>query len=68
MLVYLCVGGENGNVDSELIKKRSPILHKYLNDKMLELQALYALQALVHRRDHPQGQYANDMCCRIYWQ
>ena len=38
------------------ITKRSILLQKYLeNNVVLELQALYALQALVDKLDHPRG-------------
>jgi translation initiation factor 4G len=46
--------GTQCRVDEEKVKKRLVLLLKYLDHKeTLELQALYALQALVHRLEHP---------------
>lgn len=43
-------------MDSNVIKKRGPLLQRYMDhDPLLELQALYALQALVHKLEHPAG-------------
>lgn len=43
-------------VDSKELKKRCLLLQRYLDHKLeLELQALYALQAVVHAKDHPAG-------------
>ena len=43
-------------VSEEDIKKRVPILQRYLDHQAeLELQALYALQELVHGLEHPSG-------------
>jgi translation initiation factor 4G len=49
---------ENGEVKlvEGKIPERSILLQKYLDHKgELELQALYALQSLVHKLDHPKG-------------
>ncbi|XP_060749605.1 eukaryotic translation initiation factor 4 gamma 3 isoform X5 [Tachysurus vachellii] len=41
-------------VDTAIIQKRMPVLHKYLNsDTERQLQALYALQALIVNLDQP---------------
>ncbi|XP_030624145.1 eukaryotic translation initiation factor 4 gamma 3 isoform X1 [Chanos chanos] len=41
-------------VDTAIIQKRLPVLHKYLNsDTERQLQALYALQALIVKLDQP---------------
>ncbi|KAI4881286.1 hypothetical protein NFI96_032553 [Prochilodus magdalenae] len=41
-------------VDTTIIQKRLPVLHKYLNsDTERQLQALYALQALIVKLDQP---------------
>lgn len=52
------VGEETGDIKmrAEAITSRSILLQKYLDHNgELELQALYALQALVHKLDHPAG-------------
>lgn len=40
-------------VDSEQFKKRAKVLQKYLKDEQKELQALYALQALMVQMEQP---------------
>lgn len=40
-------------VDSEQIKRRAKLLQKYLKDEQKELQALYALQALMLQMEQP---------------
>lgn len=46
--------GENPyKVDSEQIKQRAKLLQKYLKDEQKELQALYALQALMLQMEQP---------------
>ncbi|XP_061493447.1 eukaryotic translation initiation factor 4 gamma 1 isoform X2 [Rhineura floridana] len=40
-------------MDSPVIKSRAKLLQKYLSDEQKELQALYALQALVVKLDQP---------------
>uniref|UniRef100_A0A7N8XBS6 Eukaryotic translation initiation factor 4 gamma 1-like n=1 Tax=Mastacembelus armatus TaxID=205130 RepID=A0A7N8XBS6_9TELE len=40
-------------VDNELIKQRAILLQKYLKDEQKELQALYALQALMVQMEQP---------------
>jgi len=48
--------GSSSKLDENLLKKRSVVLQKYLDHQAeLELQALYALQALVHKLEHPPG-------------
>lgn len=45
-------------VDTAIIQKRLPVLHKYLNsDTERQLQALYALQALIVKLDQPPSEY-----------
>uniref|UniRef100_A0A672JAX6 Eukaryotic translation initiation factor 4 gamma, 1a n=1 Tax=Salarias fasciatus TaxID=181472 RepID=A0A672JAX6_SALFA len=41
-------------VDAQQIKKRASLLQKYLSDEQKELQALYALQALMVHMEQPQ--------------
>jgi len=55
----LCPGeGTQCRVDEEKVKKRLVLLLKYLDHKeTLELQALYALQTLVHRLEHPPSKH-----------
>lgn len=46
--------GENPyKVEHELLKMRSKLLQKYLKDEQKELQALYALQALMVQMEQP---------------
>ncbi|XP_064642911.1 eukaryotic translation initiation factor 4 gamma 1-like isoform X3 [Lineus longissimus] len=48
--------GATSKLDDTLLKKRSVVLQKYLDHQAdLELQALYALQALVNSLEHPPG-------------
>ncbi|XP_056018647.1 eukaryotic translation initiation factor 4 gamma 3-like isoform X6 [Ostrea edulis] len=48
--------GSGARVLPEVIKNRGNLLQKYLDHQAeSELQALYALQALVHKLEHPQG-------------
>ena len=63
-------------VDNLVIKERAPLLHVYFHHQSeRELQALYALQALVHSLQHPQGEafdydsshgFEPCLCSRIY--
>jgi len=53
------VEGENPyKVDGEQITQRAKLLHKYLSDETKELQALYALQALMVQMEQPASE-----CC-----
>ncbi|XP_074654497.1 eukaryotic translation initiation factor 4 gamma 1-like isoform X3 [Tubulanus polymorphus] len=46
--------GTSSKMDEQVLKKRSDLLQKYLDHSPeLELQSLYALQALVHKLEHP---------------
>ncbi|XP_039507996.1 eukaryotic translation initiation factor 4 gamma 3 isoform X3 [Pimephales promelas] len=46
--------GSSSKVDLTIIQRRLPVLHKYLNsDTERQLQALYALQALIVKLDQP---------------
>ena len=54
----LCVtgSGSSARVAPEVIRARGDVLQKYLDHQVeSELQALYALQALVHKLEHPKG-------------
>ena len=58
LLLKLCVtgSGSSARVAPEIIKARGDVLQKYLDHQPeSELQALYALQTLVHKLEHPQG-------------
>lgn len=44
-------------VDSMVIRNQAKLLQKYLRDEQKELQALYALQALVVKLDQPPSEY-----------
>jgi len=48
------IGGGQCSLNVQQLKLRSPILKKYIDGKLeLELQALLALQHLMHRLEHP---------------
>ena len=52
------IAGTSGvaSVDNTKLTKRVDLLQRYLDhNDTLELQALYALQALVHKLEHPPG-------------
>lgn len=50
--------GENPyKVDCEQIKMRVKLLQKYLKDEQKELQALYALQALMVQMEQPASEF-----------
>lgn len=54
----LTVIGENPyKVDVEQINQRAKLLQKYLSDEMKELQALYALQALMVQMEQPASEW-----------
>lgn len=56
----LLVPGENTyRVDAQHIKSKAGLLHKYLCDEQKELQALYALQALMVHMEQPASE------CRV---
>lgn len=44
-------------VDAMVIRNQAKLLQKYLRDEQKELQALYALQALVVKLDQPPSEY-----------
>lgn len=57
-VVSSAISGESTNTryNADVIKKHVKLLHKYLDRSVLmEVQALYALQALVHTLQHPPG-------------
>lgn len=45
-------------VDSKLIKVRAKLLQRYMKDEQKELQALYALQALMVQMEQPASELA----------
>nr|CAG23924.1 eukaryotic initiation factor 4G [Sphaerechinus granularis] len=48
--------GQNCRIDPEILKQRGPILQRYIDSKRpLELQALFAVQALNHSLHSPPG-------------
>lgn len=50
--------GENPyKVDGDQIKQRAKLLQKYLKDEQKELQALYALQALMVQMEQPASEW-----------
>ena len=46
-------------VQQEIVKRRSSLLLKYIRKDVakFELEALYAVQLIVHRHGHPYGLY-----------
>lgn len=47
---------EKEQIDQELVKRRLPLLQKYINHRLiLEMEALYAVQLIVHSHGHPYG-------------
>lgn len=44
-------------MDGEKIKTRAKLLQKYLKDEQKELQALYALQALMVQMEQPASEF-----------
>ena len=44
-------------MDGEQIKMRAKLLQKYLKDEQKELQALYALQALMVQMEQPASEF-----------
>lgn len=60
LMTAVCLSAISGlestaKVEEQLIKERSKLLQKYLINQTLQLQALYALQALDHQMEHPQS-------------
>lgn len=54
IMLSLLISGDNSyRVDAQQIKTRASLLHKYLCDEQKELQALYALQALMVHMEQP---------------
>jgi len=57
-------------VQQELVKRRSSLLLKYIRKDAakFELEALYAVQLIVHRHGHPYGLYThlNTHCTQIH--
>jgi len=52
----LTVTDDAFSVQQELVKRRSSLLQKYIrHDVKFELEALYAVQLIVHRHGHPYG-------------
>lgn len=55
--LYFLGSGNSAKVDPREIKNRGALLQKYLDHQAeFELQALFALQALVHKLEHPPGE------------
>jgi len=57
ILWYLAENDGSYSVENSEITKRADLLTTYINrDPELELQSLYAVQAFVHRLQHPRGE------------
>ncbi|XP_013779883.1 eukaryotic translation initiation factor 4 gamma 3-like [Limulus polyphemus] len=57
-VIESCIEGDQNRceLNAKTVALRTTVLQRYLDHKEeLELQALYALQALVHRLEHPKG-------------
>lgn len=54
---WTVVGDNPYKVDGEQITQRAKLLHKYLSDETKELQALYALQALMVQMEQPASEF-----------
>lgn len=58
VVLWKLPAGENPyKVDGEKIKTRAKLLQKYLKDEQKELQALYALQALMVQMEQPASEF-----------
>lgn len=56
LVIAVCNSCYSGKIDPDLFKKRSHILKRYIcENEDLELEALYAVQALDHRLQHQPG-------------
>lgn len=56
-LPLLVAGDSPYKVDAQQIKQRASLLQRYLSDEQKELQALYALQALMVHMEQPASEY-----------
>ena len=66
-MCVLTVTDDACSVQQELVKRRSSLLQKYIRlDVQFELEALYAVQLIVHRHGHPYGLYT--LCTHVYFQ
>jgi hypothetical protein len=51
-----CLIFAGNQVHTEKLKKRMVLMQRFIDhDDKLELQALFAVQALVHKLEHPAG-------------
>ncbi len=57
VLKWLPAGENPYRVDGEQIKQRAKLLQKYLKDEQKELQALFALQALMVQMEQPASEW-----------
>lgn len=55
-------------MDALVIRNQAKLLQKYLRDEQKELQALYALQALVVKLDQPPSECCGAVRLRRGWQ
>lgn len=61
LLLYWTDDNTNCRVDTAIIQRRLPVLLKYLNsDTERQLQALYALQALIVALDQPPSRFTHN--------
>lgn len=65
-LLFSGTGAQSYKLENSKIQSRVVLLQKYLDHQAeLELQALYALQALVHKLDHPPGKFDKTHTCTV---
>lgn len=57
---FAFTGDNPYKVDGEQIKQRAKVLQKYLKDEQKELQALYALQALMVQMEQPASKWLSE--------
>ena len=57
------------SLDQDAMQQRAVILKRILDAKIeRETQALYALQALIHKLEHPNSKYLDlGVCCDKIW-
>lgn len=61
------LAGENPyKVDGEQIKQRAKLLQRYLKDEQRELQALYALQAMMVQMEQPPSEWPATLMMHRY--
>ena len=66
-VVFVVVSEDVCTVQQELVKRCSSLLQKYIRkDIAFELEALYAVQLIVHKHGHPYGLSVCLSVCHIH--